>query len=72
MAKGLWAALAFVLAGLTQGAHGQDGDDRILAAREALRTGDRATLERLAAEREPHVLDLYVRYWRLTNILARP
>ncbi|MCC4114090.1 lytic transglycosylase domain-containing protein [Aromatoleum toluclasticum] len=72
MAKGLWAALALVLAGLTQGAWGQIGDDRILAAREALRTGDRAALERLAAEREPHVLDPYVRYWRLTNVLARP
>ncbi|AYH45805.1 lytic transglycosylase domain-containing protein [Azoarcus sp. DN11] len=72
MAKGLWAALALVLAGLTQGAHGQGGDDRILAARDAVRSGDRATLERLAAEREPHVLDPYVRYWRLVNILGRP
>lgn len=72
MAKSLWAALAFVLASLSPSAHGQLGDDRILAAREALRTGDRMTLDRLANEREPHVLDPYVRYWRLSNILARP
>ena len=72
MAKSLWAVLALVLASLSPGAHGQLGDDRILAAREALRTGNRMTLDRLSNEREPHVLDSYVRYWRLVNILARP
>ncbi|PTD95978.1 lytic transglycosylase domain-containing protein [Pseudothauera lacus] len=53
-------------------AQAQSGDARILAAREALRTGDRATLERLASQREPHELDAYVHYWLLFNKLARP
>lgn len=53
-------------------AFAQSGDARILAAREALRTGDRNTLERLAAQREPHVLDEYVQYWLLLNRIARP
>ncbi|ENO85014.1 lytic transglycosylase [Thauera linaloolentis 47Lol = DSM 12138] len=48
------------------------GDGRIVAAREALRKGDRDTLERLALERSPHTLDAYVRYWQLANVLARP
>lgn len=48
------------------------GDGRILAAREALRNGDRNLLERLAAERDDHVLDPLVRYWLLLNKLARP
>ncbi|MDX5362595.1 MAG: lytic transglycosylase domain-containing protein [Pseudazoarcus pumilus] len=49
------------------------GDKRILAARDALRTGDRVTLERLAAVSDPrHPLDHYVEYWLLLNKLARP
>ena len=48
------------------------GDDRIVAAREALRKGDRNTLERLALEPSRHPLDPYVRYWHLFNVLARP
>ncbi len=48
------------------------GNDRIVAAREALRKGDRNTLERLALEPSRHPLDPYVRYWRLFNVLARP
>lgn len=72
MKKRMWAGLALVLASLVGSAHGQVGDERVLAAREALRTGDRATLERLAATREAHVLDSYVRYWLLSNRLARP
>ena len=49
------------------------GDQRILAAREALRTGDRHRLEALAATPDPaHVLDHYVHFWLLTNRLARP
>ncbi|QID19685.1 lytic transglycosylase domain-containing protein [Nitrogeniibacter mangrovi] len=47
------------------------GDERILAAREALRTGDRDTLDQLAASKSPHVLERYVDYWRLHNVLAR-
>lgn len=72
MKTGLWGVIAAVwmLVG-AGGAFGQSGDERIVAAREAVRTGDRATLERLAVQREPHVLDPYVRYWLLTNLLAR-
>ena len=72
MNKSLWAGLALVLASLAGGAYAQVGDARILAARDALTNGDRATLERLATAREPHVLDPYVRYWLLSNKLARP
>ncbi len=63
-------ALALALPPLVTAA--QPGDDRILAAREALRTGDRATLERLAGHSSPHVLDQYVQLWLLVNRLARP
>lgn len=72
MARGLWAALALALWGLAACAQAQSGDARIIAAREAARTGDRAVLERLAATRDTHALDPYVRYWRLVNLLARP
>jgi soluble lytic murein transglycosylase len=48
------------------------GDDRFLAAREAVRTGDRATLEYLASRLDSHPLDGYVRYWLLFNRLAGP
>ncbi|MDR2689759.1 MAG: lytic transglycosylase domain-containing protein [Azoarcus sp.] len=48
------------------------GERRFLDAREAIRTGDRATLERLAGEIDGHPLDGYVRYWLLFNKLARP
>lgn len=49
------------------------GDSRILAARDALRTGDRVTLESLAAVSDlRHPLDHYVEYWLLLNRLARP
>jgi len=47
------------------------GDERILAAREALRTGDSDLLDQLAAAQSPHVLERYVDYWRLVNVLAR-
>ncbi|THF64617.1 lytic transglycosylase domain-containing protein [Pseudothauera nasutitermitis] len=73
MVKRLWGGLALIGWLLANGsAMAQSGDARILAAREALRTGDRATLERLAAQRQPHELDAYVQYWLLFNRLARP
>ncbi|KON81451.1 lytic transglycosylase domain-containing protein [Azoarcus sp. PA01] len=72
MIKGLWAGVALALAGLSAGVHGDPGDERILAAREALRTGDRGALEQLDAERTSHPLDPYVKYWLLSNKLARP
>lgn len=73
MSKLVRGIVAIVFIGLSATATAQQGDDRILAAREALRTGDRITLERLAAASEPgHVLDHYVPYWLLLNRLARP
>lgn len=72
MVRSLWAALALALLSFAAQAQGLTGDERILAAREALRTGDRATLQRLAATADNHPLDPYVRYWRLFNQLARP
>lgn len=48
------------------------GDDRIVAAREALRKGEHALLEQLASVREPHLLAVYPHYWRLMGALARP
>jgi soluble lytic murein transglycosylase len=63
--------LLMALACSGSSAFGQQGDQRILAAHEALRTGDQATLSRLAATPEQHVLDHYVSYWLLLNKLAR-
>lgn len=72
MKKSVLYIVALVLIGVSPSALAQQGDARILAAREALRTGDRLTLERLAAASEPnHLLDHYVRYWLLVNRLAR-
>lgn len=72
MVRSLWVALALALLSLVAQAQGRSGDERILAAREALRTGDRNTLDQLAASLDGHPLDPYVRYWRLFNQLARP
>ena len=47
----------------------EPGDTRIVAAREALRKGDQRMLDQLAATTGPHVLDVYVRYWRLGGSL---
>ena len=67
----LFAAAFLLPGGAIAQVGSESGSDRIVAAREALRKGDRDTLERLAAVREPHVLDAYPRYWLLTNLLAR-
>lgn len=40
-------------------------DDRLLAARDAARVGDRAKLERIVLELQGHELESYVEYWRL-------
>ena len=76
MKKGARAALFAVGMLLSITGFGQTapdfGDDRIVAAREALRKGDRITLEQLALEHTPHPLDAYVRYWHFVNVLARP
>ena len=74
MKKGLWAALltaGLLLSGTSFGQLAASGDARILAAREALRKGERNTLEALAALPDSHVLDVYVHYWLLFNKLAR-
>ncbi len=67
------ARLLAVLTGLLAvlPASAQPGDQRIVEAREALRTGKRARLEALAQRHESHPLDAYVQYWLLTNRLAR-
>ncbi len=65
------AAACLLLAGHASGQQQAD-DSLIIAARDAVRNGDRNTLERLAAQRGQHVLEPYVRYWLLYNKLARP
>lgn len=49
-----------------------DGEARFLAARDAVRSGDRETLETLASQTNGQPLDAYVHYWLLHNGLARP
>lgn len=71
MKKRILIALAGLGMLLCGSAPAQEGDSRILAARDAIRNGDRATLARLAAADDGHVLDPYVRYWYLFNRLAR-
>ncbi|MBL8436745.1 MAG: lytic transglycosylase domain-containing protein [Zoogloeaceae bacterium] len=69
MKKKVWGSLLGLLVGAT--AWAQSGDDRILAAKEAARTGNRVQLEALAAAIETHPLEPYVQYWLLSNRLAR-
>ncbi|MDR2093360.1 MAG: lytic transglycosylase domain-containing protein [Azoarcus sp.] len=68
--------LAWLFAAAIAQAQGRDayalGESRFLAARDAVRKGDRDTLEQLASEIDGHPLDSYVRYWLLYNGLARP
>ncbi|WP_374490260.1 transglycosylase SLT domain-containing protein [Zoogloea sp.] len=65
------AVLAAALWCFIQPAQAEPGDERIIAAREAARTGDR---KGLAAYASPagHVLDPYPEYWALSNQIARP
>jgi soluble lytic murein transglycosylase len=59
-------------------AHAQSGDSlsaaesRFLAARDAARAGNQERLETLANQVSGHPLDSYVRYWLLSNRLAKP
>lgn len=46
-------------------------DQLILAAHEARRQGELATLQQLAATPSKHVLMPYVRYWHLSSLLAQ-
>lgn len=66
-----WGGFVVALLVSATSAFAQPGDGRILAARDAIRSGDRDTLERLAAQSDLHPLDPYVRYWLLFNKLAR-
>ena len=50
---------------LTNTAHSAATDDRLLAARDAARAGDRLKLERIAPELQGHELESYVEYWLL-------
>jgi peptidoglycan lytic transglycosylase len=70
MNKKLW--VGWLAALVMYGALGQNGDERIVAAREAARTGNLSQLEALAAFSEDHPLEPYVQYWLLTSKLARP
>ena len=68
----VWAVLVMWVAAVPPaGAQASAGDARIVAAREALRSGDGATLDQLAASQSPHVLARYIDYWRLHHVLAR-
>ncbi len=69
MKNSAWAVLAAVL-WMAMPAGGDPGDERILLAKDAARTGDR---NRLALNAPPtgHVLDPYPEYWALSNQLAR-
>ena len=69
MKNSAWAVLAAVL-WMAMPAGGDPGDERILLAKDAARTGDR---HRLALNAPPtgHVLDPYPEYWALSNQIAR-
>ena len=45
-------------------------DERFLAARDAVRAGDRAKFERIAPELQGYDLEAYVEYWRIVLDLA--
>lgn len=66
----VWAVLAAVLwAAMPAG--GDPGDERILLARDAARSGDRNRLLQQAAP-TGHALDPYPEYWLLASLVARP
>ncbi|WP_079434739.1 lytic transglycosylase domain-containing protein [Zoogloea sp. LCSB751] len=69
MKNSVWAVLAAVL-WMALPAGGDPGDERILLARDAARSGDRNRLVQLAPP-TGHVLDPYPEYWALSNQLAR-
>jgi len=69
MKNSAWAVLAAVL-WMAMPAGGDAGDERILLARDAARSGDRHRLAQHAAP-SGHVLDPYPEYWALNAQLAR-
>ncbi len=70
MKNSVWAVLAAVL-WMALPAGGDPGDERILLAKDAARSGDRNRLVQLAPP-TGHVLDPYPEYWALSNQVARP
>lgn len=60
-------AFAYVLSLLfaVPAAAGVSVDDRFLAARDAMKAGDRAKLERIAPELKGYELEPYVEYWQI-------
>ncbi|HPI59207.1 transglycosylase SLT domain-containing protein [Zoogloea sp.] len=70
MKNSAWAALAAFL-WMAMPAGGDPGDERILLARDAARSGDRNRLA-LNAPATGHVLDPYPEYWALSNQIVRP
>lgn len=72
MYKASWGLLLVACLACVTSVFAQSDDSRFLAARDAIRSGDRITLERLALQPDDHPLDPYVRYWLLFNKLARP
>ncbi|MBV2234930.1 MAG: lytic transglycosylase domain-containing protein [Sterolibacterium sp.] len=66
-----WYCLFLLLPALAQAV---PGDERILAAREAFRVGDRVAAviaDQTLAASGPHVLDVWVTYWNLRQQLGR-
>ena len=70
MKNSVWAVLAAFL-WMASPAGGDPGDERILLARDAARSGDRARLTALVPP-TGHPLDPYPEYWALSAQLARP
>lgn len=61
----LWLVIAPVML------HAEEGDARILAAKDAATRGDRASLQAMLLQPSDHVLEPYVRYWALVTGISR-
>ena len=70
MKNSVWAVLAAFL-WMASPAGGDPGDERILLAKDAARSGDRNRLA-LYASPTGHPLDPYPEYWALSAHVARP
>jgi soluble lytic murein transglycosylase len=70
MKNSVWAVLAAFL-WMASPAGGDPGDERILLAKDAARSGDRNRLA-LYAPPTGHPLDPYPEYWALSAHVARP
>ena len=73
MKRAILLAVVFaVQAGFAAVAGARPGDERIIAAHEALRDKDAGALAALAARAGNHPLEAYIRYWQLTLMLTEP